>query len=115
MPTTAAHNDKTFKWSLPTHFNFAGDVVDRWAEDAERLALICVDATGAETRWTYAEIAKRSAQLAHAAAHRRVANRNDGCASPWCGPHSLHHHADTQRHRLSRSTRAGRRRHHTVR
>tara|TARA_R110002110_G_scaffold70800_1_gene189500 strand:+ start:30514 stop:32106 length:1593 start_codon:yes stop_codon:yes gene_type:complete len=65
MPTTAAHNDKTFKWSLPTHFNFAGDVVDRWAEDAERLALICVDATGAETRWTYAEIAKRSAQLAH--------------------------------------------------
>lgn len=65
MPSPATQPDTPFKWSPPATFNFAGDVVDRWAQDPARLALICVDAAGTETRWTYADIAKRSAQLAH--------------------------------------------------
>lgn len=65
MPTPVTQPDIAFKWSPPATFNFASDVVDHWAQDPDRLALICVDAADTETRWTYAQIAERSAQLAH--------------------------------------------------
>lgn len=55
----------SFRWNVPTEFNFAVDVVDVWARDAERPALICVDANGDERRFTYAEIADASRRLAH--------------------------------------------------
>jgi len=57
--------DSVFEWQIPAEFNFAADVVDRWADDANRLALIAVDATGSEQRFTFAEISKRAAQLAN--------------------------------------------------
>ncbi len=53
-----------FEWRVPEAFNFSADVVDRWAEDPDRLALIAVNADGREERFTYAEIARRAAQLA---------------------------------------------------
>lgn len=56
--------DGDFRWKVPKAFNFSADVVDRWAEDPERLALIAVDAERREQRFTYAEVARRSAQLA---------------------------------------------------
>ncbi|MBJ21754.1 MAG: acyl-CoA synthetase [Deltaproteobacteria bacterium] len=57
--------DAGFRWQLPSTFNFSADVVDRWAEDPERLALIAVDSKGLEQRFTYAEIAQRVSQLAN--------------------------------------------------
>lgn len=48
----------------PTHFNFASDVVDKWAEDPDKLALICVNEAGDEHVWTFAKIAAKSNQLA---------------------------------------------------
>lgn len=65
MRTLPPFDDESSSWQLPETFNFAADVVDHWAEEPERLALICVDQSGAETRWTYAEISERSSQLAH--------------------------------------------------
>lgn len=53
-----------FDWQLPTHFNFGGDVVDRWAEDASRVALLWSDAAGHEERYTYADIARLTNQFA---------------------------------------------------
>ncbi len=53
-----------FKWQIPDTFNFAVDVVDRWAEDADRLALIWTDEHGNERRFTYAEISRRTKQVA---------------------------------------------------
>lgn len=58
-------SNETFVWSPPSRFNFATDIVDSWASDQTRLALICVDQTQNETRYTYADISKRSSQLAH--------------------------------------------------
>lgn len=65
MQSTIEHSDDSFEWSLPDTFNFANDVVDHWAEDPDRLALICVDGDGQEARYTFADISRRSSQLAH--------------------------------------------------
>lgn len=45
-----------FEWQIPETFNYGGDVVDAWAEDPQRLALIWVNEAGEERRFTYAEI-----------------------------------------------------------
>ena len=37
---------RDFKLDVPEHFNFGFDVVDRWAEDRTKLALVSVDPTG---------------------------------------------------------------------
>ncbi len=37
---------KNFKWEVPNYYNFAFDVVDKWAEDKTKLALISVDNDG---------------------------------------------------------------------
>ena len=55
-----------FTWDLPESFNFGGDVIDRWAQDPEHLALIWCNADGAEERYTYADIAALTNRLANA-------------------------------------------------
>jgi len=57
--------NNAFIWEPPATFNFAEDVVDHWAKDPKRLALICVDDEGAEKHWTYDAISKASARLAN--------------------------------------------------
>lgn len=37
---------KHFSWKVPTYYNFGFDVVDQWAEDRTKLALISIDRTG---------------------------------------------------------------------
>ena len=54
---------REFRWRLPGSFNFAADVVDRWAEDAQKLALLWCDASGREQRYTFREIAERSRRV----------------------------------------------------
>ncbi len=53
-----------FRWEIPATFNFATDVVDRWAEDPSRIALLWSNAAGDERRYTFAEIADLSRRLA---------------------------------------------------
>ena len=57
--------DADFEWQLPKSFNFASDVVDRWATDPERLALIAVSEDGSVEYLSYADIARKSCQLAN--------------------------------------------------
>ena len=54
-----------FKWEVPEYFNFAGDVIDKWAGDPDHLAMVWVDDDGNETRKTYAELSRGSKQLAN--------------------------------------------------
>ncbi|MCB1707219.1 MAG: AMP-binding protein, partial [Halioglobus sp.] len=55
-----------FQWPRPEQFNFARDVVDRWAAaDPEKLALLWVDDNGAEERRTFADIAAASSRVAN--------------------------------------------------
>lgn len=63
--TTDDTNDDGFEWDVPDTFNFSADVVDRWAADPVRLALITVDEAGEERRYTFAEIAQAAARLAN--------------------------------------------------
>ena len=54
-----------FQWDIPENFNFAVDVVDYWASDPERLALIAVNEAGVEQKYTYHEISAASCRLAN--------------------------------------------------
>lgn len=47
---------RQFSWDVPPAFNFGGDVVDRWAEDPTRPALIWCDEQGHEKRFSFADI-----------------------------------------------------------
>ena len=57
----------------PATFNFAADVVDAWARDPSKLALVWCDADGNERRLTFDEVARASNRVANRLAARGVA------------------------------------------
>lgn len=63
---------RTFDWELPEAFNFGTDVVDRYAQDVDRLAQIWCNASGDERRLTFADIKRRADALAHGLAEGGV-------------------------------------------
>jgi len=56
---------RNFNWNVPEHFNFAVDVIDRWAADRTKLALILVDDEGNEENYTFWDLKMRSNKLAN--------------------------------------------------
>src|SRR5260221_7354800 len=60
-----AETFRTFRWPAPAHFNFATDVVDRWAADPNALAMRWIG-DGGERRLTFRHFAERSDRLANA-------------------------------------------------
>ncbi len=61
--------DKTFaefKWDVPAKFNFAGDIIDKWAQDPSKLAMWWVDDDGNEVKKTYHDLSVSSKKLANA-------------------------------------------------
>jgi acetyl-CoA synthetase len=57
---------RDFQWEVPLRFNFGRDVVDRWARDRSRLALLWEDASGRQLRFTFGDISDLSARLGNA-------------------------------------------------
>ncbi|MBO8167737.1 MAG: AMP-binding protein [Thermoanaerobacteraceae bacterium] len=60
--------DKTyaeFKWEVPEYFNFARDVVDKWAEENDKLAMWWVDDHGNERKFNFSDFKVRSSKLAN--------------------------------------------------
>jgi acyl-coenzyme A synthetase/AMP-(fatty) acid ligase len=57
-----AHAD--FRWEIPESFNFGADVIDKWAKDPEKLALIWANAEGDERRLTFRDVSRLSNQFA---------------------------------------------------
>jgi acyl-coenzyme A synthetase/AMP-(fatty) acid ligase len=57
---------REFRWEVPAHYNFAFDVVDRWGEDAQKLAMLWVDEHGDEKRLTFRDFTVRSNQVGNA-------------------------------------------------
>src|SRR5207253_3156983 len=55
-----------FSLTAPADFNWAFDVVDRWAEDPSKLAMLWVGGQGQERRITFDQFRRRSNQLANA-------------------------------------------------
>lgn len=64
MVTYEAARDN-FAWKIPEDFNYGRDVVDAWAEDPARMALIWVNGAGEERRFTYADIRDLTNRLAN--------------------------------------------------
>jgi acyl-coenzyme A synthetase/AMP-(fatty) acid ligase len=56
---------REFRWEIPPTFNFGGDVVDKWAEDPKRLALIWCNDRGEERRFTFDDIRRASNRFAN--------------------------------------------------
>jgi acyl-coenzyme A synthetase/AMP-(fatty) acid ligase len=57
---------RDFSWPRPARFNFARDVVDKWAEqDPEKLALFWLDDQGTEERRTFADTSAASSRVAN--------------------------------------------------
>lgn len=56
-----------FEWEIPEHYNFGFDVVDKWAEDRTKLALISIDRTGKHDRYhTFHDLSVASNKFANA-------------------------------------------------
>ncbi len=64
---------RAHRLEVPARFNFGRDVVDALAEDPARLALVWCDHEGAERRFSFADIARLSNQLANWLADQGVA------------------------------------------
>jgi acetyl-CoA synthetase/medium-chain acyl-CoA synthetase len=56
---------EAFRWEVPPGFHFGRDVVDRFAAQAGRPALLWRDAAGRERRLDFGEVSRRSNQVAH--------------------------------------------------
>ena len=103
--------------AIPSHFNFARDVVEDWARKMpEALALWWVDEAGHEQRFTFAQIASqlrkaaavrwardfaRRSRAGDPAARTAVVGRDAGVDSPRRGADPGNAAADVARHRLS--------------
>ena len=54
-----------FAWDIPTHFNIADAVCDRWAEDTRRIAMTHESLDGSICEYSFAQIKAYSNQLAN--------------------------------------------------
>src|SRR5438128_6344880 len=54
----------SFRLAVPEFFNFGFDVVDRWAEDPSKLAMLWVDDAGQSARYTFADMRRESNRFA---------------------------------------------------
>jgi acetyl-CoA synthetase/medium-chain acyl-CoA synthetase len=55
---------RDFRWETPEHFNFAA-VIDKFAEDPRRVAILWEDSEGRRARLTFADIARQSKRIAN--------------------------------------------------
>src|SRR5579859_5536753 len=55
-----------FHLEVPEYFNFAIDVIDKWAQDPHKLAMLWVGQNRETEQITFAQMAERSSQAANA-------------------------------------------------
>ena len=58
-------SSEAFRWDVPDPFNFGRDVVDRFAAEPDRPALLWRNAAGDERRLRFAEVAAASNRMAN--------------------------------------------------
>jgi acyl-coenzyme A synthetase/AMP-(fatty) acid ligase len=57
---------RNFRLEVPEYFNFATDVIDKWASDPNKLAMLWIGEHGEERHITFAQFAERSSRAANA-------------------------------------------------
>ncbi len=55
---------RDFRLDVPQRFNFARDVIGRWARERDKLAMLWLGPDGSESRLTFEHFARRSDQVA---------------------------------------------------
>ncbi len=55
----------SFRWEVPSRFNFGAHVVDHWATDPKRLALLWENEAGKARELSFDEVRRESNRLAH--------------------------------------------------
>ncbi len=65
-----------FQWNVPEYYNFAVDVIDKWAADPDKPAMLWVDDHGNEIQKTFSDISRASKRLANVLKEKGV-KRND--------------------------------------
>lgn len=61
--TTNVLSNARFKLDIPDYFNFASDIIDKWAADPKKIAIWWVDEQGRELRRTFLDVSRRSRQI----------------------------------------------------
>ncbi len=64
---------RNFSLEVPDYFNFAIDVIGKWAQDPRKLAMLWVDQNNEVEQITFAQLAKRSSRAANAFAGAGIA------------------------------------------
>jgi acetyl-CoA synthetase len=64
---------QAFQWRIPERYNIGVDACDKWADGAERLALVYEARDGSVVRYTFDELKALSNQLAHSFERHGVA------------------------------------------
>ncbi len=59
---------RNFRLEVPEYFNFATEVIDKWASDPNKLAMLWIGEHGEERHITFAQFAERSSRAANALA-----------------------------------------------
>ncbi|MES2758516.1 MAG: acyl-CoA synthetase [Pseudomonadota bacterium] len=62
----ATDNKADLLWNVPTYFNIAHEVCDKWADGSGKTALICEDKSGNVVEYSFDQVKSLSNQLAHA-------------------------------------------------
>ena len=67
LPVASSYEEiyAKFSWDIPEYFNIADGVCDRWAADADRVAMIYEDSDKSVTQYSFADIKNYSNQLAN--------------------------------------------------
>jgi len=67
---------RNFQWKIPQYYNIGVDVCDQWANDRQRIALIYIDDSRNEIKFTFRELKNLSNRLANALKANGI-NRQD--------------------------------------
>ncbi|HKF37206.1 MAG TPA: AMP-binding protein, partial [Ktedonobacteraceae bacterium] len=67
---------RSFHLDVPEYFNFATDVIGKWANDPNKLAILWIGQNGEERHLTFAYFAERSSRAANAFAKLGI-NKSD--------------------------------------
>lgn len=70
-----------FEWRVPDPFNLAAATCDRWADDAERVAMYARDAAGNDESYTFRELKTRANRLADHLERQGVGKGDRVCVS----------------------------------
>jgi acyl-coenzyme A synthetase/AMP-(fatty) acid ligase len=57
---------RTFTWQVADNYNFAMDTIGRWAEDANKVAMVWLGQDGREERYTFVHFDEESSRVANA-------------------------------------------------